>query len=40
MQGYLNIIAGRYTSIPRLTVDGIFGPATERSVMAFQRQLA
>jgi len=38
MQGYLNTIAGRYTSIPRLTVDGIFGPATERSVMAFQRE--
>ncbi|MCL2081074.1 MAG: peptidoglycan-binding protein [Oscillospiraceae bacterium] len=36
MQQYLNTIAQSYPSIPALSADGIFGPMTERSVMAFQ----
>ncbi len=38
MQSYLNTIAGKYPSIPKLTADGVFGPGTERSVIAFQQQ--
>jgi len=37
VQKYLNTIAQSYPSIPTLTADGIFGPMTERSVIAFQR---
>jgi len=38
MQEYLNVIAGVHPSIPRLTVDGVFGPVTENAVRAYQRQ--
>jgi len=37
MQQYLNAIAAVYPSIPRLTVDGVFGPATQNAVLAYQR---
>lgn len=37
MQKYLNTIRTQYPSIPAVTADGIFGPATEAAVMAFQR---
>lgn len=36
MQKYLNAIAQYYPEIPPLIADGIFGPMTERSVIAFQ----
>lgn len=36
MQEYLQTIRQRYTSIPPLSADGIFGPDTRRSVVAFQ----
>lgn len=38
MQTYLNRIADDYPSIPKITVDGIFGPGTEEAVKAFQRR--
>jgi len=38
MQTFLNTIASVYPSIPRVVVDGIFGPATHAAVTAFQRQ--
>ena len=38
IQNTLNAIGQVYTSIPALVADGAFGPLTERSVMAFQRQ--
>lgn len=37
LQEYLNFIARTYTSIPTVTVDGDFGPATERAVTEFKR---
>ena len=36
VQEYLNTLAGAYP-LPRVTVDGIYGPATENAVQAFQR---
>lgn len=40
LQEYLNYIAESYPSIPTVTVDGIFGPGTERAVTAFQELFA
>lgn len=37
LQEYLNYISDTYTEIPKVTVDGIFGPGTESAVRAFQR---
>ncbi|GHU61734.1 hypothetical protein FACS189418_1880 [Clostridia bacterium] len=37
MQRYLNALADDYPSIPKVTADGIFGPATAAQVAAFQR---
>ncbi len=36
LQNYLNYIADTYTSIPKITPDGDFGPATTAAVKAFQ----
>ena len=36
VQEYLNTLARAYP-LPRVTVDGIYGPATENAVQAFQR---
>ncbi|MCI9448656.1 MAG: spore cortex-lytic protein [Clostridiales bacterium] len=36
MQEYLNLISDTYTSIPKLTVDGIFGPAMTNAVRIYQ----
>ena len=36
MQEQLNVIAGAYPVIPKITVDGIYGPATAASVSKFQ----
>lgn len=38
MQEQLNAIADVYYSIPNLAADGVFGPNTEASVRAFQKQ--
>ena len=35
LQEYLNYIANTYTEIPKINVDGSFGEATERAVIAF-----
>ena len=37
LQEYLNTISDTYTQIPKITVDGSFGPATENAIRAFQR---
>lgn len=36
MQEQLNVIAGAYPKIPKITADGIYGPATAESVRVFQ----
>lgn len=36
MQEQLNVIAGAYPAIPKITADGIYGSATEESVRTFQ----
>lgn len=36
LQRYLNKIADEYITIPKLVVDGIFGPKTKASVVEFQ----
>ena len=38
MQAYLNALGELFPAIPRLAVDGVFGPITESAVIAFQRQ--
>lgn len=37
LQNYLNFISDTYTEIPKITVDGDFGVATERAVRAYQQ---
>ena len=37
MQEQLNTIANAYPAIPKLNVDGIYGPATEKTVRIFQK---
>ena len=37
LQEYLNLISNTYTQIPKVNVDGIFGPGTQAAVRAFQR---
>ena len=36
IQDYLNYISNTYTEIPKVTVDGVFGPATQAAVLAYQ----
>ena len=36
MQEQLNVIAGAYPALPKITADGIYGPATEAAVSEFQ----
>lgn len=36
MQEQLNVIAGAYPLIPKITADGVYGPATAESVRVFQ----
>lgn len=37
LQKYLNTVTEKYPSIPKISVDGIFGPKTKVSVVAFQK---
>lgn len=37
IQEQLNVIAGAYPAIPKITADGIYGPATAESVRTFQK---
>ena len=37
MQEQLNVIAGAYPAIPKITADGIYGPATAEAVRVFQK---
>lgn len=36
MQEQLNVIAGAYPALPKITADGVYGPATEEAVREFQ----
>ncbi len=38
MQIYLGVLSGQYPSIGQVAADGVFGPATQRAVLAFQRE--
>ena len=38
LQQYLDLISRTYPEIPEITVDGVFGQATENAVRAFQRR--
>lgn len=40
LQEYLNYIARTYTAIPTVTADGVYGPATQAAVTAFQELFA
>lgn len=37
IQEQLNVISGAYPAIPKIAVDGIYGPATAESVRVFQK---
>lgn len=37
IQEYLNYISDTYTEIPKVTADGVFGPATDNAVVTYQR---
>ena len=39
MQEQLNVIAGAYPAIPKITADGIYGPATAEAVRVFKKSL-
>ncbi|MBO5261845.1 MAG: peptidoglycan-binding protein [Clostridia bacterium] len=36
LQEYLNLISETYTSIPKVAVDGVYGPSTRDAVLAFK----
>ena len=36
LQNWLNRISDVYTEIPKLTVDGVYGPGTENAVRIYQ----
>ena len=36
LQEYLNFISESFPAVPKVSVDGVYGPATERAVTAFQ----
>ncbi len=36
IQEYLNVISDTYTEIPKITADGVFGPATANAVRVYQ----
>lgn len=37
LQKYLNTVAEKYPSIPKLIIDGVFGPKTKMAVLEFQK---
>lgn len=39
MQEQLNVISGAYPAIPKITADGIYGPATARSCPGISKSL-